>query len=205
MPTLFLIYPSRALPPFTYILELMTRSQQRPSWLSWQSVALDSRGREFDSYRRPWSCIFRNWSRLSLRKIYTLAKYPYRLPLLVIECKMPILFLIYPIMYTHRLCKSNNMEKMYACMWRSSKCHFSARLCNVDDHATTFGSFIYFVGAVVSVVFSTALHLFIWFAFNFSLYWMELRTTLIDVIVSAQNFKITTREIRLRSPHTMPY
>ena len=30
-------------------------------------------GREFDSHRRPWSCIFRNWSRLSL---YTLAKIP---------------------------------------------------------------------------------------------------------------------------------
>ena len=42
----------------------MTRSQQRPSWLIWQSVALDSPGREFDSHRtydrRPWSCIFRN-------------------------------------------------------------------------------------------------------------------------------------------------
>ena len=80
---------SRALPPSTYIQELMTRSQQRPSWLSWQSVALDSRGREFDSHRRPRSCIFRNWSWLSLRKIYAaLAKYPDYLPLLVIECKM---------------------------------------------------------------------------------------------------------------------
>ena len=57
----------------------LTRSQQRPSWRSWQSVALDSRGRELDSHRRPWSCIFRNWSRLSL---YTVAKYPYRLTLL---------------------------------------------------------------------------------------------------------------------------
>ena len=36
-----------------------------------------------------------NWSRSSLRKkIYTLAKYPYRLPLQVIECKMPILFFV---------------------------------------------------------------------------------------------------------------
>ena len=34
-----------------------------------QSVALDSRCREFDSHRRPWSCIFRNWSRLSLRNL----------------------------------------------------------------------------------------------------------------------------------------
>ena len=58
---------SPALPLFTYMVELMTRSQQRPSWLSWSSVALDSRGREFDSHRRPWSCI-RNWSRMSLRK-----------------------------------------------------------------------------------------------------------------------------------------
>ena len=71
-------------------------SQQRPSWLSWQSVALDSRGREFDSHRRPWSCIFRKWSRLSLRKFTHSQKYPYRLPLVVIECKMPIVFLIYP-------------------------------------------------------------------------------------------------------------
>ena len=30
--------------PFIYILEPKTCSQQRPSWLSWQSVALDSRG-----------------------------------------------------------------------------------------------------------------------------------------------------------------
>ena len=66
---------SPALPPFTYILELMTSSQQRPSWLSWQSVALDSWGREI-------LIIFRHWSRLSL---YTaLVKYPYRLPLLCI-------------------------------------------------------------------------------------------------------------------------
>ena len=49
-----------------------------------QSVALDSRGHEFDSHRRPWSCIFRNLSLLSLRKFNT----PYRLTLLVIECKM---------------------------------------------------------------------------------------------------------------------
>ena len=35
--------PAAALPPFTYILELMTRSQQWRSWLSCQSVALDSR------------------------------------------------------------------------------------------------------------------------------------------------------------------
>ena len=49
-------------------LLLSWQSQQQPSLLSWQSVALDSRGREFDSQRRPWSCIFRNWSRLSLRK-----------------------------------------------------------------------------------------------------------------------------------------
>ena len=43
---------SPALPaPFTYIQELMKRSQQRPSWLSnWQSVALDSRARDFDSH-----------------------------------------------------------------------------------------------------------------------------------------------------------
>ena len=71
---------SSALPPFT-ILGLMTRSQQRSSWLSLQSVALDWRGREFDSQRRPWSSIFRNcivsaesW------KIDTHAKYPYYLP-----------------------------------------------------------------------------------------------------------------------------
>ena len=76
------------MPSFAYIQELMTRSQQRPSWLSWQSVALDSRGREFDSHRRSWSCIFRNWSRLSLRKFTHSEEYPYRLPLLVIECKM---------------------------------------------------------------------------------------------------------------------
>ena len=31
------------------------------------------------------------------KKIYTLAKYPYRLPLLAIECKMPILFFIYEL------------------------------------------------------------------------------------------------------------
>ena len=34
-------------------LEPMTRSQQRA--LSWQSLALDSQGHEFDSHRRPWS------------------------------------------------------------------------------------------------------------------------------------------------------
>ena len=37
---------SPELPPFTYILELTRSSQQRPSWLSWQSVTLDSRDRE---------------------------------------------------------------------------------------------------------------------------------------------------------------
>ena len=74
MPILFSMYHiyiyiySTVLPPFRYIQELMTRSHQRPSRLSWQSVALDSRGRDFDSHRRPWSCIFRKWSRLSLRK-----------------------------------------------------------------------------------------------------------------------------------------
>ena len=73
---------SPALPSFTYIQELMIRSQQRPSWLSWHSVALDSRGREFDSHQRPWSCIFRNWSRLSLRNFTHSQKYPYRLPLI---------------------------------------------------------------------------------------------------------------------------
>ena len=36
-------------------------------------------GRVFDSHRWPWSCIFRNWSRLSLRKCTHLQKYPYRL------------------------------------------------------------------------------------------------------------------------------
>ena len=50
------------------ILRIILAFYTWPSWLSWQSVALDSRGREFDSHRRPWSCIFRNWSRLSLRK-----------------------------------------------------------------------------------------------------------------------------------------
>ena len=36
IPILFLIYSihSPALPPFTYILEILTRSQQRPSWLT---------------------------------------------------------------------------------------------------------------------------------------------------------------------------
>ena len=29
-------------------------------------VQIWERGREFDSHRRPWSCIIRNWSRLSL-------------------------------------------------------------------------------------------------------------------------------------------
>ena len=47
--------------------------------VSWQSVALDSRVREFDSHQRPWSFIFRNWSRLSLRKFTHSQKYPYRL------------------------------------------------------------------------------------------------------------------------------
>ena len=42
---------------YTYILQLMTRSQQRPSWLSRQSVALDSRVREFHSHRRPWGSL----------------------------------------------------------------------------------------------------------------------------------------------------
>ena len=58
MPILFLIYPiyihrhyRHSFTVYIYIPELMTRSQQRPSWLSW--------------------------------KMYTLAKYPYRLPLLV--------------------------------------------------------------------------------------------------------------------------
>ena len=71
-------------------------SEIRKKWdVSWQSVALDSQDREFHSHRRPWSCIFRNsGSRLSLRKCTHSQKYPYRLPLLVIECKMPILFLI---------------------------------------------------------------------------------------------------------------
>ena len=77
------------------ILELMTRSQQRPSWLSWQSVALNLWGREFDSHRRP--CMELHFSQLvsvESSKIYTLAKYPYRLPLLVyIECVPPM----YPI------------------------------------------------------------------------------------------------------------
>ena len=63
MRILFLIYPIYIHRHYhhshAYILELMTRSQQRPSWLSWQSVALDSWGREFDSHRRPlWVAFF---------------------------------------------------------------------------------------------------------------------------------------------------
>ena len=45
------------------------------------------------------SCIFRNWSRLSLRNFTHFEKYPYRLSSLVIECKMTILFLIYPTLF----------------------------------------------------------------------------------------------------------
>ena len=46
MPILFLIYPiyiHRHYHHSHVVLKLMTHSQQRPSWLSWQSVALDSR------------------------------------------------------------------------------------------------------------------------------------------------------------------
>ena len=126
MPILFLIYPMylhrRYHAPFIYILEPKTCSQQRPSWLSWQSVALDSRVRELDPHRKPWSCIFRNWrSRLSLRKkIYTLAKYPYYLPLLVIECNgcNIVVYIILAVFLAdfniniNRICKLEN----YTCM-----------------------------------------------------------------------------------------
>ena len=57
MPILYLIYPIYIMIRHyhhSHILELITRSQQRPSLLSWQSVALDSRGREFDSHRKGW-------------------------------------------------------------------------------------------------------------------------------------------------------
>ena len=48
------------------------------------SVALDSWDREFDSHRRPWSCIFHSCMvSVESYKIYTPAKYPYRLLLLV--------------------------------------------------------------------------------------------------------------------------
>ena len=53
-----------------------------------QSVALDSRGREFDSHRRPWSCIFRNLSLLSLRKFNTRKISLSFTFTIVIECKM---------------------------------------------------------------------------------------------------------------------
>ena len=49
---------------YIYIQWIMTHSRQQPSWISWLSFALDLWGREFDSHRRPWSCIFLNWSRL---------------------------------------------------------------------------------------------------------------------------------------------
>ena len=47
----------------------MTRSRQLPSWLSWQSAALELQDREVDSHPKHWSCIFRNWSQLSVVKI----------------------------------------------------------------------------------------------------------------------------------------
>ena len=53
-------------------------------WWNVLSVALDSWDREFDSHRRPWSCIFHSCMvSVESYKIYTPAKYPYRLLLLV--------------------------------------------------------------------------------------------------------------------------
>ena len=86
------------------------------SWLSWQSVALDSRGREFDSHRRPWSSIFRNWSRFSLRKFtHAPSKYPYYLPLLVFERKMAILFLM-PLEKIVLISTLYNIDSSFECM-----------------------------------------------------------------------------------------
>ena len=113
--------------------ELTTRSQQRPSWLSWQSVALDSWGREFDSHRRPWSCIFRNWSRLSLRKFTHSQKYPYRLSSLVIECKLPILFLECPVVFFP--CQTIlRMDRTMAVSDRYFKAYILCILCMVYNN-----------------------------------------------------------------------
>ena len=89
---------SSALPPFT-ILGLMTRSQQRPSWLSWQSVALDSRGRVSSILTDGLAVAFfaTASSLLSLGKLTHSQNIHIIYLILVIECKMPILFLIYTV------------------------------------------------------------------------------------------------------------
>ena len=81
----FLIYPiyihrqpyihSRTLPPFTWCTR--THDTLLATAFVAQLVERRSRfaGREFNSYRRHWSCIFRYFSRLRERNIY-----PYRLP-----------------------------------------------------------------------------------------------------------------------------
>ena len=61
-----------------------------------QSVALDLRGR--DSHQRLWSCIFSQLVSVESMEIYSLPKYPYRLTLLIIKCKMPMLLVVYNIL-----------------------------------------------------------------------------------------------------------
>ena len=58
-----------------------------------QSVALDLRGR--DSHQRLWSCIFSQLVSVESMEIYSLPKYPYRLPLLFIKCKITMLIVVY--------------------------------------------------------------------------------------------------------------
>ena len=61
----------------TQLRPVAKNATPRPPAGNW--ICKPSRGSEFNSQRRPWSCIFRNWSRLSL-KMYTFTTLEFTTP-----------------------------------------------------------------------------------------------------------------------------